>query len=248
MRIALSLCAMSMALSAITLNIGLDDGAPITTAEKEAFIADTRQKQRITIDKKEAERILTENRRLADGWIKEDGLTENELLKIRFDLERAFSERLIRKHQEKIEIDDDVLKSYYMANKDEFVYGTGVSFKAYTFGAFNEAAAFYAKFKDNYSSIPEYVNENNITVVESTRNTLSSLHPVIESMLLDHNKTNYITAPGRFKGKFVVLDVLEFTEDIVHPYNKAVKKNIRNKLYYKTKSKSREMLLEKYAK
>ena len=248
LKIVFFILAIAVAsLYAVSLDIKADNNVHVTQEEAKYFQSALKKEQGIHIDEKESERVLKVNRVLSNAWLQEGGYDKVEQMKIRRDLERAFTEKLIHKHFGKLEITEDILLSYYLDNKKEFILGTKIHFDAYTFDAFKPALDFYEHFKDNRNGLQGYVKEHNITIRTSDENTLATLHPALLNMLVDNNTTDYFTTPARFKNKFVVLDIIDFTPNAKAPFN-TVKEQIKKKLYYKKKSDVRNALLEKYMK
>ena len=246
-KIVLVLAALVTSLYAVSVDIKMDSNVHITQKEAMYFQSMVRKEQNIQIDEKESKRVLKVNRILSNAWIEEGGYDAIEQMRIRRDLERAFTEKLIHKHFDKLDISEDVLLSYYIDNKKDFVLGTKVHFAAYVFRTFEPALNFYQRFREDRNDLKNYVKEHNITIRENDENTLATLHPTLENLLIDNNTTGYFTTPARYKNQFIVLDVIDFTPDAKAPYNK-VKEQIKKKLYYKKKNDVRDMLQKRYMK
>ncbi|WP_201340479.1 MULTISPECIES: peptidyl-prolyl cis-trans isomerase [unclassified Nitratiruptor] len=109
--------------------------------------------------------------------------------------EKELATLFVKKNQEKIKIDQDVLESYYKTHSKEFVQEEKIHFTAYKFSDFEKALKFYrANGKEKAGDTVD------ITLPKS------QINPLIAS-LFDKAKVGELTPPVFYGGNYVVFKI-----------------------------------------
>ncbi len=232
-------------LYAIEIDISLSDSTDANAVDIERFKV-MLQKRNMGISDANAKSAIQENRILANAYMKEYGIPDLLKIEMQIILEEKLRNMLVRKEKEKIEINNDVLLSYYKDHKDEFYKSEEITFNVYNFENYEEAYSFYSKNRDNYTEINNYVKDNNITKASETM-LKSKLHKELRALLQEGNATKYITPPEFFNKKYMILDVVSIQKAKISPFN-TVKKKVRASLLSKINQDTKTKLLAKYKK
>lgn len=230
-------------LGAVDISV-VPSGDNVTQQERQTYIADLKKRRRIVIDDKEAKRVLSENRMLANAWLKTHTLKASDLYNTRHSLEAKFANALIDEAQDKIKTNDDVLKSYYVVHQSEFTYGDLVDFTAFSFKDFDAAYDFYKQNAASPVKADAAAKEAKIEQRSKTQYPRERLDPVLNNVIGDDVfEEPYLTIPVKFKKEFLVLRIDGYVKDAPVPYEKA-KKRIRRTLLNETRLTARKVLLE----
>ncbi len=236
---------LSLVLSAVEIEFSLSKHLEATPEDVERFKV-ILQKRNMGMSDKNAKIAIQENRLLANAYMKAYGIPEVLQKEMQILLEEQLRNMLIKKEKETIEINDDVLRSYYKDNKHEFYKPDAITFNIYSFQNYDDAHAFYANNKDRYAHIKQYVKEHNVSVDSKTL-PLRTLHKELQALLKDVNSTQYITPPEYFYKKYIVLDVVAIEKAALMPFSEA-KKRAKTLLLNKINRDTKEQLLKKYEK
>ncbi len=232
-------------LYAIEIDISLSNSTDVDAVDVERFKV-MLQKRNMGISDEGAKNAIKENRILANAYMKEYGIPDLLKIEMQIILEEKLRNMLVRKEKEKIEINNDVLLSYYKNHKDEFYKSEEITFNVYNFKNYEDAHSFYNKNRNNYTEIDSYVKDNNITKISETM-LKSKLHKELRALLKDGNVTKYITPPEFFNKKYMILDVVSIQKAKILPFDK-VKEKVRKSLLSKINQDTKTKLLAKYKK
>lgn len=182
-------------LSAVEIKILPDKNISVSSKEMEATIEYFLQKH-IKISKKDAEHYIRDNRILSNKFINEYQIPEDLALSLRLKTEEKLANLYVKKKQNNIKIDNDVIESYYKTHPENFIEDKKIEFIAYKFKNFNSALAFYQKNK-----IPDdgYEKED-ITLPQK------QINPLI-APLFEKTKEGEKTPPVFYGGNYVVFKI-----------------------------------------
>lgn len=229
-------------LLAIDVKFNPDKNIEVTSQEIQKTI-DRALTKRIRIEKKDAKEVTIENRLLANELLKNNALSEDIATELKLSLEENLADLFVSKHQENIQINDQVLESYYNTHKKEFQEDQIVHFVIYDIKDFDTAIQLYTTFKNSPSDAEAYAKEHNISM--SVQNSeISKLSAMLKDALRDYEQKNYLTPPLFFQKKYFVL----YIKDIQQNPNKSFKNHkeyITTMLKQKTFRDTRANLLQK---
>ncbi len=202
-------------------------------------------KRHIMITDKEAKKLIKENRILAKVYMEKYGLDDVFKVNMKLEIEKSIANQLIYKIQKDISIDDEILMSYYVANKKKFIKSPMISFEIYKFDRFNEALDIYEKYKDQSKELYAYCKDNNISV-DSHQNKLNYLSSTMQQMIkYQELEPPFLLQPQFFIDHFSLIKVISIEKEGYRPFNDKVKKEIRNFLFTQTfRDKRKEIILE----
>jgi len=228
--------------------------ADITIKPSSSYVADRQEvaliqsaflKQRIQIDDDDALNIIQENRFLADEYIKKNQVPQEVLLNMKLEFEKHLASEVVREMESKIEIEDEVVKSYYIANKEEFYKAPEIELNIYRFQTFDEAYLFYKRFVSQKDGIDEYVNEHNVS--NNTEKTeVNRLNKLFQEMILNtKEQPPFLLPPQFFYKHYSVLYIKHIGEADVLEYE-FVKEKIAKKLHEKALDRMKKEMLKPY--
>lgn len=202
-------------------------------------------KQRIQIDTEDAFELIQQNRFLSDHYLKTNKVPEEVMLNLRLEFEKHLASEIVREMESKITIDDEISKSYYVANKQEFKKPKSIQLSIYRFETFNEALGFYTQFVNMNSEIDSFVKENNISSSTETID-LSKLNKLFQEMIAQ-SKTNppFLLPPQFFYKHYSVLYVRSASEEGVYEYEE-VKEKIADIIHEQALDRMKKELLKPY--
>ena len=240
--------ALIYSAGAVEVLIKGDRGSQVTVSpadEQEAMM--DAQQYGIRIDSKDARALVKKNRILANAYVEQYGVPKELQVRFRFNLEKALVRELIRKVEKNIDLSDNVLKSYYLANKEEFRVPKKIVFTLMTLPDYQQALSLYNHYKNIPSEVKDFKGdkENNITVEQFTMG-LQEMNPALKVVLKDTNATQYLTPPQKFYKNYIVMYVQSFVPAGYRPYDSKVKSEIRALLLKKVYNRTKKELVEKY--
>ena len=235
----------SLMLSAVELEFSLNNSIEATPEDIERFKV-ILQKRNMGISDKNAKIAIEENRVLADAYMKEYSIPDVLKKEMQILLEEQLRNMLIDKEKAKIEINDDILLSYYKDNKHEFYKPDRITFNIYSFKNYDDAHTFYVSNKDQFQNIKQYVKEHNISKDSQTL-PLKKLHKELQALVKDTNSSKYIVPPEYFYKKYIILDVEDIEKAKLMSFTEA-KKRARTLLLNKINRDTKAKLLEQYTK
>lgn len=202
------------------------------------------EKRQFTIDQKESHKLVKENRVLANAFLENVKLTDKLKAEISIYTEEKLAEAMVKYTISKLNMNEDILRSYYEENKHEFFQTEDIHFNLFTFTTYDDALSFYQVNKDNLDNINPYILEHNITKIEDTVPT-KGLHSEIKNILSSDKKTGYITPPEKFYKNYIVIEVIEYKNAHIATYE-SVKNDVKALLYKKINKDTRSKLLKEY--
>jgi len=242
----LFLTLISVSLFAIDLTLASDKNTAASSAEIDQMIS-LFNKKRMKIEKEDAKKALLDNRILANALIDEKiALPEYILVDIKLAVEESLAELYVKNHQEKMVINDNVIKSYYQTNLKEFAKGKMIDFDAYAFKSTEDALNFYMQAKGDLSKIDTHSSENNNTKTSRIQE-FKTLNPAIQSSLLDLQQTNYLTMPIKITSSVYVIHIKNITDGghyTLQESKERIKSILRESIYAETRNKLLQKLKE----
>ena len=232
-------------LYAITLDIEKSDRDYPTSAEVSQLKKNLLIKK-IKIDDKEASRVLEENMILSNLFLIENKLTEEMKNNFKILIEDRIANILVGQKEKDLDLNDDILLSYYKDKKKLFFSKEIATLKVYQFNDFNTALEFYQDFEKNPARISSYADDKNISMV-TQKLELSAIHPQIKGYLRDKTEMNYLMPPQKWADFFIAIYVEKIQPEGFLPYEK-VKAKIKQKLVEENRSKTKRDLIDYYKK
>lgn len=216
----------------------------ISNSEVSALIAMFKMNH-INISKKNAKEVVRDNRLLSEQYIKEYGLNNEYLTTLRLSIEKDLAEKLVAENLKQLDVNDDVIKSYYIDNKEDYKKPDEVKLKIYEFNDYDSAQKFYKLFSKNIANIDLYSTDNNISIKE-IKSPIVNLNALIAiAANVTKKEINKISYPIRINGKFILVEPIEYYTNLYQDY-KLKKDEIKLKLLLKISNDKRKELLEKY--
>ncbi|MBN2895261.1 MAG: hypothetical protein JXK05_05145 [Campylobacterales bacterium] len=202
-------------------------------------------KQRIQIDADDALDLIQQNRFLSDHYLATNKIPEEVMLNLRLEFEKHLASEVVREMEAKITIDDEVTKSYYVANNEEFKKPKSIKLSIFRFETFNEALAFYTQFVDLNAEVDSFAKEHNIS--SSTEAIeINKLNKLFQEMIAQ-SKTNppFLLPPQFFYKHYSVLYVRSVSEQGVYEYED-VKDKIEKIIHEQALDRMKKELLKPY--
>ena len=164
MRLALFTLLTTFSLYGVEVNVMPDSNLSISQAEmavvKKAYVG-----TQMVVNDEKLRLYLSDNRKLSDLYIKNVGLKGDEAITFRHTVERILAKKMIEKIQDETELTEDVIKSYYIAHKDEFKSEDRFDYYYLVFDDFRSAAEFYLEHNSSVEAILDIAKKEKITVV-----------------------------------------------------------------------------------
>lgn len=226
---------------AIELQIEPSKNETISDDEIQKVIEKAKQK-RIIIEKQDAKKVAKENRLLADELLKNLSIPKEEFTNIKLSIEETLSDIYVKQKQDAIEINNEVLESYYKTNPKEFIQDNIAELAVFTFKEFDPAIKFYDSFKQSPDKTEQYAKDNNITHSIQAYE-ISKLSPIIKDAMIDFEKSDYLTPPLFINKSFMVLHIKSIKLNEKKSYIEH-KERIINILKLKTFADTRKKLIE----
>ncbi len=214
---------ISTVLSAVEIKVLPDTNVSINSNEEKEVIEMFLRKH-IKISQEDARNFIKNNRILSNKFIREYHFIPKYLLiPLRLQIEEKLANLYVKKKQEQLIINDEILESYYKTHPKQFVTDTKISFIAYKFKNFDNALRFY---KNNYLS------QNILSTKQSLILSKSQINPYI-APLFENIKEGEKTPPIFYGGSYVVFEIRK-VEPSRHLSFKESKNKIRDILLQKT--------------
>jgi hypothetical protein len=241
MKFILLLLSFTFSLLAIDLAIKPDINATVSSIESDQMITNFKKK-RMIVDKSDAKTAVLDNRLLANALLKEKSseIPQELFVDIKLAIEENLAEMYVKKIQETININEDVIASYYYTHQKDF-NNPLLHADLYSFKTFEEASLFYDKSKNDLSKVNLVSQELNVNKTEQ-KIELSKISPTIKPLLKDTNTSNYILHPIFFNNQNVVVHVKNIQEGYYSLEES--KEKIKAVLLQKVFSDTRENLLK----
>lgn len=233
----------AVTVAALDVKITPSKSTKVSQQEVSNFINYVKHNERVVLSEDVAKNVIEQNRLLSDAFLREKGLQPWELDNIRFGLEKTLSKRYIAEREKKIDVDDEVLESYYVSHLDKYRIGNTVDFEAYTFTKYHDALQMYKQYQSGKSDAEAFAKEHNATIQKRHDFAVSNLDPALKYLLEDNASVPYLTVPTRYRKKYIVLRINKVQKDALLAFKK-VKGEIRNHLLAKTRARTRDELLE----
>ena len=196
---------------------------------------------------KDVERIVEENKMLADAFLEEHSKDTLDMALISIELNERLADQFVKELNKKIEIPDDVVKSYYLEHIEKYKKAPLVKTKIFLFKTLPEAMIVF-KFSTKHdpektiSFIDTNISKEDVKKIKY--NVPESLmRPEVKTVLV-HGKEHYFTPPQYYKGKYmlVFVDKIEKEQGYI-PYDK-VKKEILYTLKKQNFLKERQNIID----
>jgi len=187
----------------------------------------------IKTKEKDLKKYLKENKILSNWFVEASnkGKEIKELLeKEKLLLEEKLAKEIVNRNLQKLNIDEEILKSYYITHKKYFLESGKIKVKIERFRNFDQAMEAYASKKSTK-------NKGSVITLEEYK-----IHPIIKDILKKTPKGN-LTPPIFFKGKFIIFEIEDKIEPQLKKYEK-VKDEIRRILLKKIIKRERERIVE----
>jgi hypothetical protein len=195
----------------------------------------------IGIDTNKAKELITENRILAKEYLRSHEMPEVFKENILLSAEKQLADKMVALIQKDIKIDEEVLNSYYIAHKKDFIHAEIVDICIIQFDSFKEASTFYFQNQNDFKNIQQHCLDDNST----TRKTLAidSLHQSLKEQILFSDKEELLLTPQFFKDHYslVYSRVVEYPG--YTPFEK-VKDEIKYILHQQTFNKRKQEILK----
>jgi hypothetical protein len=206
---------------------------------------------RIYIPEYGAKKIAEENRILANEFLKNYGLSENDKRYLKLITEKYLSEKFVEKFQkENAHLDEKVLLSYYLDNKDKFKNEDEVYVVMFAFDNPEKAIRFYNASNESnkkYEEVEKLAKELNATIKEKGWVSVKKIKQPFRSIIEKKKKGGLALFPEMVSSNsFIVLYSKEYKKrEGYKPFEK-VRKTIEQFLLKETFNDFRNQLLKKY--
>lgn len=245
-KVIFSLLLYCFSLYAIELNITTSKDINASKEEIKATI-DQYMQNHVKIEYQDAKKVVEDNRIMSDIYIKKNPLDDYAKSTILLRIEEFFAGKFIANLQQKESLSDDILKSYYIENTEEFKEPAYLKMKFFTSNNYETIYKLYSKIKEN-KSIPnrKFLKENNISA-RDVNASITQLRRDIVDMLPSKDMNGFFTTPEFFTDHYTLIYILESKEEKIKSYS-MVKNDIKHKLLLKTFKRKRNEFIKKYKK
>lgn len=231
MKYILMVLVCASALFALDIQIKPDQNITVSNEDIDWTISSYSAK-RMNIERKDAQKVAYDNKLLSNEYLKIKEIPSDIAKSIQNQLEEKLADMYIKELQEK-EIPSDVIESYYMTHKQDFVKDKNVTLTIFGAQDFDSALGLYSFAKDAPTKAYDYAKDHNIT--ETKRSfELSKLQPQIAQMLKNNKDFGYITPPFPFFGKynlFIVEEIAPSRPLTTQEAQEAIKKILLDKKF-----------------
>lgn len=239
----ISLLALAtLPLLALDLQVKPEQTISVSSQEIDQTVAKMLGKK-VRIEKKDAQTVIYDNKVLANALLKADTLSPETLIDLRLSIEETLADLYVKQNQEKVEINNTVLESYYKTNPKEFQEDQLINTIVYNFNDYESASTFYNTFKTNALKSEAYAKEHNITN-NAQEIEIGKISPMVKDALRDFEQKEYLTAPLFFQKKFIIVLIKDIKPNTKKSYLNHVD-YITNVLKQKTLLDARKALLNK---
>ncbi len=208
------------------------------------FLKNNLKSKKIVIDDKEASRVLEENTILSNLLLKEYGLSKKLKTELKIDIEGKLADELVKQKERSIDVNDDVLLSYYKDKKKRFFSKNMVTMQVYMFEDFESALKVYQGFFQKPETLDKYADENNISKVTQSL-IFDDIHPQIKGYLKETKEDNYIVPPQKWAKNFIIVYVEKIDAEHFKPFEE-VKEEIKALLTNENRNRLKKELAEYY--
>ena len=238
---------IAIPLSAVQLQITQDQKIETSQIDENAIKSYFKDVLGFVISDKGAEKLVKENRILSDEYLRKYSLNDFEYARARVMVEDYLSKLLIDKFQNKINLDDKVLLSYYYDNLEKFKESDKVDIIGYEFDSYDKALDFYYTIKKAHTPLSQAVQKFSPDIKNYPAQKLSSINYKVKR-LIKKNASSYFLPPLFLGEKVKVLYIKKYypAEGYI-PFQK-VRNKIKKILFDETFLKYRNQLIQQYMK
>ncbi len=195
--------------------------------------------------RKDLEKNLREDWILAEVYV-QNNFNDYEKSKLTNMVNRYLAKEQIKKIQKKIDISEDVVKSYYLDHLDNYKLKPYVEMKIFNFDTLESAHAFYIFTQSHtYDESLQHAVKEDIAYVQYN-NPFNRMMPEMRHSLRDMKQKNYFTPPQLYKKQYMVTYIENITEREGYVAFEKTRKYIKKLLWKKTYLKQRSDLLSQY--
>ena len=234
---------------AVQIEVSSDTQIKVTPNELSIYKKYIKEKYHYIItDDKGARKLLEENKKLANAFIKSKYFNTSERLYLKIMIEDYLADRYVKKLQQSIKIPKKVVFSYYLDNKEKFKQKDKVYIIGYAFKNYKNAMEFYRQayqlhddskidiLAKRYGGVKKDYGWKDVSSLKKSFSSFiqkGQTHYLIPPFIHDrhHIRVYYIRGYKRGRGYI--------------PFEK-VRKQIEEILYAKTFEKKREEILKHY--
>lgn len=223
----------------VNINI-VEDNNTVNSLEIEV-LQSIYMKKHIKINDENSKKIIFENRLLSNEFLNQYGFDEQKLIRLRIELEKKVSNELILKNENLNDLNDSILKSYYLDHLKDFEKPEIVEASFYKFENYLDAVKFYEKKHLDL----DYNNEDiNMTRVDN--NISLEMTQVQLRYMIRHTSEilPYVLTPQFYFDHYTVVLIRDIHSAGIYDFE-MVKKNIIKSIHEKSLINTREKLLEK---
>ncbi|BCD68944.1 peptidyl-prolyl cis-trans isomerase [Nitratiruptor sp. YY09-18] len=222
---------------AINIQIKPDTNISVSNQEIQWEIGHAYTTKGIKPTQNAAKKYIEENRKLANAYLKKFKIPQSLFVKYKLTVEEDLAREYIKKYQEKLNLTDDVLRSYYEYHKEDFLQPKRFKAVMKKFNSFAEAMAFYNQCQKKKEDILHKIKKSEIKEYN-----IAHIHPMVRSFFKDIKKEGCLP-PLYIGDKYAVFVVTKVEPKSYLPYQK-VKEDIRRILLKKSFEKTRRELLK----
>ena len=155
------------------------------------------------------------------------------------------AKKMIREIQESIIIDDEVLRSYYLANLDKYRAAEQAKVDVFLFDTIESAFDVYKYSRQHDINTSRAYAKAHALKMVAYNTSIHSLYPTVRASITDRKKQDYFTPPYLSSKKFALTYVHKVWDpDTILSYE-SVKAGIVRMLHKKTYLRERKKLVEK---
>jgi len=192
-------------------------------------------------DSRGAKRLVRENRILANRFLKE-GLLSQERKSLQLEIEEILAKRYINHLQERIGIDERVIKSYYLDHIEEFRKSPKIHLIRYRFHDLDQAYHFYKE--SLHTPIEKLLKKYKPQKEDKGTKEISRLSPTLRSFI-GEGKEKYVTPPFVVgKGVVDLFYIDKYFPSQGYREYQEVKEEIKQRLYKESFSQARQKALQ----
>lgn len=242
------LLSSAILLFAVQLQITPDKRVEVTRSDASALKSFLKEFFHFYITENGAYDLVKKNRVLANQYLKEYPLREDDISYLKIQIERYLADKYVKQIQKKEQIDEKVLLSYYLDHKNNFKKLPKVDTVLFLFNDPDKAIVFYEKVKGkDYAYAQTLAKELNATVKHYGWRTIDKLKHPTREFVEKSKKSNYFLPPLVLNPYSAgVLYVKEYKAQEGYRPFEDVKDEIRELLWKETFVKVRNRLLKEY--
>ncbi len=196
------------------------------------------------MSEKGAKKLIQENRALANEYLKKHKLSSYDKNRIRVTTELYLANKFVKQIQNSVKLSDDVLRSYYIDNKDKYLQPNTVDFVAFIFDTPEDAIKFYEENKkSDLKKLKDIAKKDKIIIKEYKKRPLKQLKISLRYLI---NKYQHGLLPPLIGEKSSVIYVENLDRKKRYKPYSEVKKEIEKILKNKKFLEERKKILKKY--